>query len=71
MRIVICEDVSFFLVEKFNTLFSMAQENILCVDDYFITGFGSFYSRVNLKDSILPISKDNLFLIITSFVSLL
>ena len=71
MSIVVCKNVCFFLVKKFNALFSMAQENILSIDSYFISCFGSFNSRINLEDSILPIPKDNLFLIITSFISLL
>ena len=71
MCIIVGEDISFLLVEEVNTLLSMAQENILGVDDNFITGIGSFNSRIDLEDSILPIPKDDLFLVITSFISLL
>jgi len=51
--VVVSEDVRLFLVEKLDTLLSVAQEDILGVDDYFVAGIFRVDAHVTLESPVL------------------
>lgn len=55
MTVVSLKNVCLFLIEELDTLLGVAQEDVLGVDDYLVTGPRSVNPCIDLEGSVLTV----------------